>query len=126
MTQNLDRSRIEEAIRRWSVDRRQRRLARRALRATYKAFARRNPRWTQSLFDRHLLESRIVPLLDEALRNRSPLTACALATAWASQLTRDECGQRRLALRAKRVSEEFIELLLTLSETRYSSKSQSM
>ena len=116
MTQFFGKSRFGQAQRQWRMSGRQRRLTWQALSAAYDAFARNNPRWTQSLFDRHLLESKIIPLLAETLRDGPPLTAHAMATAWASQLTQDVGKQRRLAVGATRVSEEFLALLKTYSE----------
>ena len=90
---------------------RRHRIARRSLLTAYATFANRHPRWTQSLFDRYLLEFKIAPLLEESLGNGSKLTARTLATAWAGQLTRDEDDRRRLAAGAMSISKEFLELL---------------
>lgn len=80
---------------------------RRAVRRAYKQFARRYPRWAQSLFDEYFVEHTASDILTNGL-----LRPRALADAWTRQLRyRDEAQRRRHMRQILPVAEIFVRLV---------------
>lgn len=52
----------------------------------FKSFARRYPRWRDSLIDEYFVESRVFPIIDSYVERQKPVDPIILASAWLEQI----------------------------------------
>ena len=78
---------LERPLVQWLVHDYQQRTLRRALRRAYVEFAQQHPQWVAALFDEHFVLTHLLPMFRDAAATGAPVTAHAVATEWAAQIS---------------------------------------